>query len=83
LRILFVADDEAESSLRLLLDPRDQPASLRVSDRDALARALADAEWDAVVAAQPFAPLSIETIQEVLRDSLLETPVIAASAACP
>lgn len=76
LRILIVADEAAGSSLRRLLDARDQPASRCVSDGGALARALADTEWDAVVV-QPSAPLSIEAVQAALRDRHLAIPVIA------
>src|SRR5690606_30758883 len=76
LRILFVADEAAGASLRRLLDARDQPASRCVSDGAALARALADAEWNAVVV-QPSTTRSIEAVLNALRDRHLAIPVIA------
>ena len=53
-------------------------ASQCVSDARTLARALAASDWDAVVAAQPFAPLSIEAVMQAVRDRDARLPVIAA-----
>lgn len=77
LRILLVADEEAGPSLRQLLDAEDQSASRCVSDDGALAQALADATWDAVVIARPFAGLSVDAVLDALRDRRLKTPVFA------
>ena len=76
-RVLFVADEEAGSSLQHLLDACDRATRRCVSDGEALGRALAEAEWDAVVTVQPFARLSIDAILSALRDRHLQTPVIA------
>ena len=77
LRVLFVAEEAAEASLRQLLEARDRSASRCVSDGKNLTRALADSEWDAVVVAELHDALSIETVVGILRDHHLRAPVIA------